>query len=373
VKRIRERARKVIRRLRDLGDGANIREGVRIVLSLAKPTINWQSEDLEPNRPDDRILAYALEHIRQSGKAHVLVVTADFGLQLKCQQRGLLVKELREKLYEAPPDSEERKIKKLEEKLARARERIPKVSLMFPGELKESEFIAFELRKLEDLTDADIVHDQESVRQKLSKIRYPIGVLRQDVERYRRQLDKHIEKHGEFFKTEYIWRRRQNLTVSLPLVLVNNGTAPAEDIDIELRFSGNYDVLRSEDLPPKPEPPAPPKPPQSLLDKLTVSTNLSSLIANAFRRPSVNPVVEAALAIQAPVKGPSIEKIAAGHRVCFHVRSLKHHMDLELSDLFIVFPSFEKAESFGFKYDMVISNHPEKKEGELHVRIEKHC
>jgi hypothetical protein len=67
---------------------------------------------------------------------------------------------------------------------------------------------------------------------------------------------------------------------------------------------------------------------------------------------------------------PTIRKTGS-YEVEFYVERIKHKLQQESDPLYILFESFEAAQSFKIDYRLLAANIPEEVTGQLHVVIEK--
>jgi hypothetical protein len=154
----------------------------------------------------------------------------------------------------------------------------------------------------------------------------------------------------------------KQMTVRLDIALFNNGTSPAEDIDVFLHLPDGFDVYDEDNCPIMPEEPTPPHPPRSMSDMLGRSSNLGLsplYVPQKIHFPSVSNVSEL-----------SINK-SNSYDVNFSVGKLKQYMSVPSDPLFIVFDSFSTASSFGIEYRINAANLHKEVTGTLHVVIDK--
>lgn len=106
---LRERARKVLRRLGALafsappGKPTTVRSGVEIMLQGHEPAVFPQG--LDPVIGDDRIVAAALEFRWTRPGSQVTVLSGDLAVRLKASARGLAQREIPESLQLKRPDT----------------------------------------------------------------------------------------------------------------------------------------------------------------------------------------------------------------------------------------------------------------------------
>ncbi|MBU1751254.1 MAG: hypothetical protein KKA73_26515 [Chloroflexi bacterium] len=186
----------------------------------------------------------------------------------------------------------------------------------------------------------------------------------EDVEEYNAKLDEFYQAYAEYLQGSTQYQNLRWRTIQLAIKLINEGTVPAQDIDIFMHFPNGFDVLSAHDFPPpprRPQPPSKPKPPwEKLRETLDISpTSLlypGRLIPQTPELPGPPPNVTA----------PDIERTSS-YSVHFHVRQLKHNLQEPLEPLCVIFESFESAHSFHIDYQILAANVPSKISGNLHV------
>ena len=140
ARRDRERAKSVLKALKDLGLSAApvaMRPGVEIVVLDEEPAdALFARHRLQPGVSDDRLLASVLAFKEaQRGSAAILVLTADTGLSIKAPTRQIAVVAPDERLQrDDEPDETERKLEAAQRDLAALRAVAPSLRLTVAGE-----------------------------------------------------------------------------------------------------------------------------------------------------------------------------------------------------------------------------------------------
>ena len=136
TRREKERAKTVLRALRDLGlstTPVEIRPGVSVVALDEEPNDAFMTQHrLQPRAADDRLLASAIAFKASQPDARVLVLTADTGLSIKAPARQMEVKMPGDHL-ELPdePDETEKALEATRRELAAAKNAAPKLRITF--------------------------------------------------------------------------------------------------------------------------------------------------------------------------------------------------------------------------------------------------
>lgn len=139
--------------------------------------------------------------------------------------------------------------------------------------------------------------------------------------------------------------------MELTLVLDNSGTAPADDVHVEL--STKADGVWLEELPEAPAMPEVPRR-QDPFDFAVRSPLLD--FHPDLRQPDLH------------VEGPTITE-AEPKRVEYWARRVTHNVPFELSAVHFQFNTDQSVASFGIDYRLVAANIPKPKHGTLHVKL----
>lgn len=70
------------------------------------------------------------------------------------------------------------------------------------------------------------------------------------------------------------------------------------------------------------------------------------------------------------ISGPSIKRVNS-FEVHIHVQKIKHNLQVFLDPLFVIFDSFEGANSLTIEYRILAANIPHEVTGNLHIIIQK--
>lgn len=146
---------------------------------------------------------------------------------------------------------------------------------------------------------------------------------------------------------------------------MNDGTAPAEDVDIYLHFPDGFEL--SDEALDEPRKPQPPKKPLTALEKLGQDP-----LRGLSMRPPYIPSPSTRISNDPPpnVSGPNIRRTKS-YDVHLKVRKIKHNSPVSFDPLYITFGSLESAKSFGIKYRINAGNMLREAKGFLNVIIKK--
>ena len=149
-------------------------------------------------------------------------------------------------------------------------------------------------------------------------------------------------------------------TIRFEVEIRNVGTAPAEDVDVELHFPDGFQLMSDDDLPNHPVEPRPPRDLRSL--RQIIAENIVQIPSVHFPSPTVPElIIPTCFSI----------KRTGSYTVSDHFERIKHGARVVLPELFLVFDSYESASSFKYEYKLTLANLPDSVMGELHFVIEK--
>lgn len=392
--RIRERASLVLKKLSSLfvtECTAIISKGVEIYLEDRDPTVDFAQLHLNKDIQDDHLIASILMLQGERPGVDVVLATSDAALTLigKSRRHNISTVTLPENLKLAEEiDQDQVRIRELEKKIRELELKTPQISLVFAD---GNQHINFALQKPLELTEAEITEKIDLIRGKYpkmeqqpnSKIEYSgqlasivealanmnasIGniLLPEDIEKYNTELDQFIHVYDEYLRKGIWYENLRRRTIKLSLFVANDGTAPAEDVDVFLHFPDGFEVLDEEHFPEEPKSPTPPDTPktrmQRMLESFTISPYLYSPIMGRIPNGIISP---------RNISGPNIRKTGS-YEVTFEITRIKHKLQETVDPLYVLFDSFDTAKSFQIDYRLLAANIPEEINGQLHVIINK--
>jgi rRNA-processing protein FCF1 len=375
----RDRARKIVSKLGKIAgqrEQVSIRDKVELRFVASEPDIDWRSEGLSPDISDDRIIATILcEH--PDIKDNIILVTEDIGLRLKANSKGIRYFTLPNSLRLKPiPSPKEKELEELRYRLAKLESKMPDLKLNFASEKGLCDFMKINIKKIKPLDANEIEKSLKKIRKDLAYSppdthRIPSVDLvlsghawpsKEEIERYEREANEYILQYRKYLKDEWNHNELTSRTIEIRLVLTNEGTAPADDIDIFLLFEDGFDILDEENLPDWPEQPKPPTPPQTLRDKLMGLNRLYNL--DLIRPPEMPSNL---IKKFDSLTGPIIRK-KDSYEVSYSVPGLKHNLQIELDPFFLILHETNRS-SISFDYAILAANIPEKTEGSLKIIV----
>jgi len=377
--KIRNRARKIVSKLGKIlekGEQVSIRDKVELRFVSKEPHLGWNIEGLSPEISDDRIIATILCE-NPDIKNSIILVTGDIGLSLKAKSKGICYINLPDNLrLKHSLTSEEKELEELRYRLAKLESKIPKLSLKLASEDSLNNFIKCDIKKVKPLNIREIEKSIKKIQKKLEysppntkKIPTIATALQghvlpstEEVERYKKNVGEYILQYRKYVEDEWNYNELRSRIIDIHLILINEGTAPAEDIDIFLQFHNGFDLLDKENLPNRPQPPKPPLPPQTFRDKLMD-------LGRFYERDLIKPP-EMSIGLIKKFDSPSGPRIKKknSYEVSYSVPSLKHNLQIELDPFFLILNEANSI-SISFDYSILAANIPEKTEGSLKIIV----
>lgn len=391
---IKKRAEETIRRLsklRDSGVHVEINKGVFVLFEDRDPNIDFDVHQLNFSIQDDQLIASILMNRQESPADQIVLVTSDLGLLLvsKAGRQSISTQKMPENLLIVDePDPNITKVKQLEQQNRELKSRIPNLSLAFedvtqhvtfrlphPVSIGQSE-VDEKIIKLKDKfpkKEKEEVNDNAPLPQNeignkslimaISKMDF---ISQEEVGRYNNDVDEYISAYSQFMISKVEFDNLKSRTFKLVIVLVNEGTAPAEDIDIHLHFPDGFQLIEEDELPNPPKAPDPPLEPMTIMQKLNNSMRYPNILPSSIYldQPFSSPK------LPQNVSSPNIKRVNS-YDVHIHVQKIKHNLKEYFDPLFIVFDNFESANSFSVEYRILAANIPHEVTGNLHINIKK--
>lgn len=365
--RIRERARTVLRRLERLYSGDEApRNGVKVTLRVAEPSVDWRTLGLSESSSDDRLLAEVMLLQQETGDA-VCLITDDTGLWLKARARSIQVRRPPVEWLLQETDERDRRIKLLEAELGQFKQRQPYLELRIVGanEVTGVKHVELDLRHVKplepDVIEARVRRREEELRRAVQP-EVPLGpvavfkVPPARLKQYEEELREYLDEYARYLRARNSYLIAMAVTVRIGFILSNSGGAPADDIEVILHFPDYLRVLDPDDLPPEPTEPKPPRPPQfmdSIHDSLARIREMEKLLTTV-PTPRIHRT------------GPFISEESPSE-VRYFITSLKHGFSEDLPEIALQFPSPDTVKRFHIEYIVAARNTPKHAEGRLHV------
>ena len=370
-KKLRSRADKYVKWLRQFlrMPKSEVRSKVTWFFLPSEPQIHFNDEHLNESIGDDRLIASVLDYSRSSG-ACPIVATADIGLESKLYHRNIEVLTLPEDLrLPDEPDPIERENMELREKLARIESRMPKLSIAFEGGgqhqvLHVRDPKSYKVKSLEQIKEEYPFKSRSGERDlspSLSNFHaIEQGIIDKRISTYNQQLREFFSDYHKYLDMFNDWKEEICMYHAVKLVIANDGTAPASNVDVELYFPEEVVPVDEDDIPEKPKPPAVPKHKEGITIQDVRGFGNFDVVASAkeqYKRLTAHL--------------PGVPEIDQDKNAIFiNYPKLKHRSN-RISDLLIVrFASRDAVGSFKIDYVLSADDLPDVVEGNLHFRID---
>lgn len=347
-----------------------VRSGTTWHFIPVEPQIDFREHNLSAEIADDRFIASVLSYTPPSD-AKVYVATADSGMEIKLRYRKITPLLLPEtaRLPEEP-DAQEKELQDLRRKVAQ--KHLPNLALVTelhgnrhpfqvgPQVTAASAILPEEIRrKYPPLHGPEILTPIE--RAALSPdARYQMLCadmcgLPQSVEAYNKEREAYFTKYDEYFSKLLQWEEDAALTVEVDLTLSNEGTAPATDIDVIVRFPEDILIFEAADFPKRPVEPEPPYRNDTLTHfSALTGYDPSSLLRSPFMSlPDVN-------------VNSSVSAKPEQRQVSYWSRNLKHGFTEKLDAVYFRFPNRQAVRQFQVEYEISSAELPQPTTGTLY-------
>jgi hypothetical protein len=368
--RLKKRAAVAIKKLGEWAEShapAKVREGVSLVFQPTEPLgLDFAAEQLDPNINDDRLLASFISYSKESPGARTILLSFDVGLRVKAQTRNIEIFRLPENAkLPTDPDPQEIEINELKKKLRDHESASPNLRLLFTSGKSVLEVVV-RAAKFRPASEIQSLVEREHCR--VPKFLVKTGtitswalqegkyLLPKEAERRNHVIDLYLQSYREYLTASDEHENRKKRRFEVPLMLVNDGGKPANDIDIVLSVPESINAfVRMEAVPGEPQPPAAPN--------WTAETEGSEASKSSDPISSPDP--------DANVSRPWIVMEKTGMSVRFHVKKIKHRYRITLPSILFEFDTVESVRSFAIDYTLLADNVPREVDGSLNVVVTK--
>jgi hypothetical protein len=368
---MRQRASAVISRLLELleAEDPRTRSGVPVEFLAMEPTRVLDSHPLDRTVHDDILIASAIQVAEDNNGLRVIVASDDSGVLLKCRQFKIAYwRPTPQMRLNEPLDEDQRELKRLREENIRLRSAQPRLKLRLEGggglvlvqsPEREEEDLP---RPIEELKAAFPLLTPDSAR--------ALGVSEEERQEYNDALDAYYSSYTDFLGKFQIYGDWTSREISVAFEITNEGTAPADDVDIEVVFNEDNRPIDLDARPGIPVSPKPPKRPRGTVERRSRASSFQfdTLYPNYSRSfHLMEPLADRflrAMHHEAPnVRGPWISdnnKLA----VSWNVRRLKHLETLSLPPVMLLRKTTE-VRGADIHYYLHAANIPDLIEGKI--------
>jgi hypothetical protein len=375
-RREKTRAKAVLKALDELSlstEPVVVRPGVTALAIASEPVDGlFAGHRLQPAVQDDRLLASLLGFREAHGTGdRVVLLSADGGLRVKARARQIEVVVPDDALaIEDEPDDIERQLAAVTRELA-ARSAVPELRLTIDGDTHvdgevrlATAFGAGTLRRLLEEWRSRYPH-VSAMRDTIqmpgghlvsaaSLMGYPGFYSEKDAAKHNAPIDEVFKNYEQFLSDWPSLINQYRRTIAFKFVLENSGTAPADDVHVQLWTEAEGNWLRKRHA--LPRPPMMPKP----YNPFDTRLDYGLLHSPAFN-----------MGLQAPdrnMHGPAITNDDR-QRVEYWTKRVTHHVPCAFSRVHFQFRSDEAVRSFSINYRLVAANIREPITRALHIKL----
>ncbi|MEN6545874.1 MAG: PIN domain-containing protein [Armatimonadia bacterium] len=378
--RLKKRAGAALRcieeRSKDTGPDASL----HVTVAFQEATVDWAGQGLDPTIADDRIIARAIA-LRQDGR-RVMLATDDTALRLKATAHGFDCCAFSDEDRATELKSEdELELEQLRAQLRTLRAAVSDLTLGFLRDneiVNHANFILHPLALMSEEALATLV--EEETRPHAYVAPPPVALTglagiammprfsflerdptEQEIQEYQEAFARHKAEYADYIRLRDGRDALNSRTVSLQLVIKNDGQAPGDDIHVVLHVPDPVVVLESSgEETPWDDTPAPPPPPRKPWQRVLPSDALSRtmFLPSSFARGPVTPP---------NVSPPSIRRTNS-YEIAVDIRRLKQAMLLNLDPIYVFYP--EETFNFSMTYKIICGTRPGVQDGVLHVVVE---
>ena len=377
--RLADRANRSIRDIdRHGGQPGEIRENV----SLTIYDESLGSEDLAsntlPDSKDDQIVRVAKKYKRTHPDQEVCIVSEDFGMKVRCRASSIPVHGLdpSERLQN-PGEEKDKKVKELQSELVQYKNRLPKLNLaLLPLGQSVDDRKPYSVKLTKTWVEQNVDVEVEKRRRDYPKHSDPkksflspgsfamdYHVKAREWVEYDNTVESYLNSYRNYVVANNLWHKSKELSATVAVVLHNEGTLPATDIDLYICIPKKLEHLSIAGASPRsePKPPEPPKRPSgfdSIAATLGSQTFLHSYRGVRLPDPPV-------------VRDPHQPKVkidysfSAGHRIHIKQDRLKHENHLVLGMFSVGFTSWDDVSPCEVEYIISTSELPSNLEGKI--------
>jgi hypothetical protein len=339
--RMRDRARRVLRRLSDLFDSgteAQLRNGIVAVAVAAEPALNFADHSLSREVADDYLIAHLVE-LRTAGR-NVALLSADGPAAFKAKLRGFRVIRPQDSwLLPVEPSKDERELQQLRaEKTAQ-----PKLSLTIAG-AKKIDSISYCCQLLNQWTSMD---KSEMLAQLTRQLRgIPAGGKRTASEEWLlRENDAKIKNWTRYL--DDLDRYRQQLVLELPFAVWNGGMRSAENVHVVI--SAKVKATLTDE---------PPEVPNQDSERSAEDQILHRI--DRFETPQIK-----------DLRLESIFSQSGSHSAEMSITGARQVYTTDLPTLYLLFSEEHDLDSFNFEWEIRAANIGAPVRGRLNVLVTK--
>lgn len=326
--RLQRRARGLLPWL-EQNDGVKFGNGCMLILRGTEPHRTLESTpSLDRLHSDDRILATAIEILAENPEDDVCLMSDDTAPRLKARSHNVKAEAPSESLRMPPSRTDDEKERDdALRRLQAIESRAPRLSLVLSRECRE-----FRIGPIQS-------GDEDGIEGRVKDEVQQLGA---------RCTEEYIDAYAQYLRESDAVLGKIARCLRIPLVLRNDGSHHADDVQVDIEWTGPPEFL--EELP---EWPRRPERPRHFTNPL-----LPGLLSPHLELPHID---------RGSPSGPHASNGETGAR--YRVKRIVHGTDIALDPLLLLFPSFGDARGFGLRWSIHAVHQPEAATGTLHVQI----
>lgn len=379
--RVRERAKNVLKKIEKwIQEETIIKDGTKISYYKKFPQkINFDEFGLNQNWNDDILLATILQFSSENPTAIIQLLSQDTGPRLTAQHLGIFAREFpSEFMLPVISDPLEKENLDLKKEIKKLQSSLPQLIICFGGRETAESFAKFQLKRNDEIIKKKVQKKLVDALQKYPKRNKEIEVnsnnalfasainsfakiQADEIERYNNEVDDYIKKYKKYLEEYSRIGEIVGKTINFQLKIENIGTAPADDVDFYFYFPDGFTL--SEKCPSLPKEPIPPVAPRTWQQIIQGGMNLHNLGNYSSILQPIMPKIG--------VPKTFTLKKTNSYEIKDQTERIKQGGQFFLPELFLIFDSFETANSFACEYKIQPANLPGPIEGKLNFIIEK--
>jgi rRNA-processing protein FCF1 len=388
--KLRDRAVSALRKIdawADLPSPAVLRESVEVQFRVYDSQVDFSAHNLVRDITDDHLIAALLDSKAETPEIPIALLTKDTGLKLKARAHGFRVVSLPDSTL-LPDDTlpSEKKIRELESQIRELQNARPRLRLAFAD---GSNSTKRNFQRADELSESDLVDRiaemkrtypkmmERAENSKASPPGHPFSAIlnagaslsqipSKAIREYNEALDRYFAGYQEYLEQLaefYAWERR---TAALNILLVNDGTSPADDVDIFMHFPDGFELIRGDQYAAEPKAPKQPRKPRSMLEEMADTRFAFPDYLTGPLYPNLD--FSSRLAAPANATRPRIKRTNS-YDVDVSLPKAKHGLNEELDVMYITFESLSIIRNFTIDYTIHAANLPQRITGSLHVTV----
>ncbi|MHB0914588.1 MAG: PIN domain-containing protein [Thermoleophilia bacterium] len=381
ARNLRDRARRVLQKFEDWFalEETEIRASIFIEYFGTLPNIDFELAGLDKTRGDDQLIASIIQYRNENPETDLVLVTQDTGPKLTAKDHGIATLSLPDSLKLTqeldPLEKENLDLRKQLEKLKTA---LPKPNVCFIQDKSRIKILEIHLVEPHPYPKEEIEEKIRSLREQYQPFDASMSGFfsQEEVDRYNSALPEFFKIYAIFMERKIEAENDKRLRMDLRLELYNEGTGPANDLDIMLRFPEYISLIEKRDLErmkreiSEPKPPKPPKTKTEMMFANFVGASGLSALNGIYQHSDIStPLLRDIRPFAPPTRRFDI--IEDDHVISAEIQKLKHNESWLLPALLMKFSDFESAKPFSIDYVIRVANLPDELNGKLFIKVEK--